>query len=317
MNHDQLFKDLLSSYFLDFLELFAPEVLRYADPASLEFVDKELFADLPDRQKGEADLCARLRFREGERIFLVHLEHEAQRRGGFGLRMFDYYARLHLKYRCPIYPVALFSFPSPRTIQPDRFTVEFPDLRPLELRFRVVQLNRLDWREFLERPNPAAAALMSRMRIAPADRPRVKSECLRILVQLRLEPSRLRFLAGFVDQYLRLSEEETGIFSQELEKMHMRREERETVMELTTSWELKGREEGLREGLKEGRNEGRKEGRKESILEMLEHRFGKSCELLTAIEAVQSDDLLKRLFTALLNQADLEALSQILREPTA
>ncbi|MCE7874733.1 hypothetical protein DYH09_30800, partial [bacterium CPR1] len=82
-------------------------------------------------------------------------------------------------------------------------------------------------------------------------------------------------------------------------------EERETVMELTTSWELKGREEG------------RKEGRKESIIEMLEHRFGKSTDLLTAVEAVQSDDVLKRLFTALLNHADREALSQILREPAA
>ncbi len=71
MNHDQLFKDLLSSYFIDFLELFAPEVLRYSEPSTLEFVDKEVFADLPKGQRGEADLCARLKFRDGQRIFLV------------------------------------------------------------------------------------------------------------------------------------------------------------------------------------------------------------------------------------------------------
>ncbi len=307
MNHDQLFKDLLSSYFIDFLELFAPEVLRFSDPSTLEFVDKEVFADLPEGQRGEADLCARLKFREGERIFLVHLEHEAQRRGGFGLRMFDYYVRLHLKYRCPIYPVALFSFPTPYKLQPDHYKVEFPDLRPLEFRYRVVQLNRLEWREFLERPNPAAAALMSRMRIAPADRPRVKVECLRILVQLRLEPSRLRFLAGFVDQYLRLSVEETGIFRQELEKSTMRREERERVMELTTSWELKGRTEGLQQG--------RMEGLKTSVAHFLERRFGSNASSLQRrIQALESDVTLTRLLDALIDQADLESLNQILHE---
>jgi hypothetical protein len=38
-DHDQLFKQLLSTFFLDFLDLFFPEVLTYLEPDSLIFVE--------------------------------------------------------------------------------------------------------------------------------------------------------------------------------------------------------------------------------------------------------------------------------------
>jgi hypothetical protein len=60
----------------------------------------------------------------------------------------------------------------------------------LEFRFHAIQLNRLNWRDYIDRPNPVAAALMSKMKIAKRDRPNVKAECLRLLVTLKLDPAK-------------------------------------------------------------------------------------------------------------------------------
>ena len=43
MDHDRLFKELLTTFFLDFLEVFCPELAKYLDQGSLEFLDKEVF----------------------------------------------------------------------------------------------------------------------------------------------------------------------------------------------------------------------------------------------------------------------------------
>ncbi len=46
MDHDPLFKELLRTFFIEFIELFLPEVASYLDPGAIEFLDKEMFSDL-------------------------------------------------------------------------------------------------------------------------------------------------------------------------------------------------------------------------------------------------------------------------------
>jgi hypothetical protein len=113
----------------------------------------------------------------------------------------------------------------------------------LEFNFKSIQLNRLNWRDFLSQPNPVAAALMSKMRIAPEDRPRVKVECLRLLATLQLDSARTRLISGFVDTYLRLNAIETQAFQAEIAKIEPER--REGVMQIVTSWMQEGIEQGI------------------------------------------------------------------------
>ncbi len=40
INHDQLFKELLTTFFVEFLDLFFPSVLEYLDTDSIQFIDK-------------------------------------------------------------------------------------------------------------------------------------------------------------------------------------------------------------------------------------------------------------------------------------
>ena len=120
--------------------------------------------------------------------------------------------------------------------------IEFPDRQVLKFDYQVVQLNRLDWRDFLKQKNPVAAALMAKMRIDPVDRPKVKAECLRLLVSLQLNPAKMQLISGFVDSYLCLNSNEKVIFQSELGKMNLG--EKERIMQITTSWKEKGILEG-------------------------------------------------------------------------
>lgn len=118
---------------------------------------------------------------------------------------------------------------------------------------RVVQLNRLRWRRLANTPNHAARALMAYMKVTERDRPRVKAECLRLMVTLKLNRARMRLIAAFVDTYLNLSEAEDRRFNRSLAAAKMLPEESKEVVKVVTSWERKGIEKGLQEGRALGR----------------------------------------------------------------
>jgi len=85
---------------------------------------------------------------------------------------------------------------------------------------------------------------MSKMQIAPDDRPKVKAECLRILATLRIDPARTRLISGFVDTYLRLNQQEEQVFQAEIDKLEETMQE--GVMEIVTSWAEQGAEREAR-----------------------------------------------------------------------
>jgi hypothetical protein len=249
IEHDRLFKELLTTFFVEFLELFFPQVIGYLERESLEFVDKEIFTDVTAGEKYEADLLAKAKFREQETFFLIHVENQAQSQTDFGRRMFRYFARLYEKFALPIYPIAIFSYNAPRSPQPNIYRVEFPDKLVLEFNYAVIQLNRLNWRDFLRQQNPVASGLMSKMNIAPEDRPRVKFECLRLLATLQLDPARMQLISGFIDTYLKLNTAEEELFRAEIDRISS--VEREVVMEIVTSWMEQGLQQGIRQGKQE------------------------------------------------------------------
>lgn len=242
IDHDRLFKELLTTFFVEFLQLFFPEVLEYLDVDSIQFVDKELFTDIVEGQKKILDVVALAQFQAQNYSFLVHVEAQASNQTDFNQRMFRYFCNLFLKYNRPIYPIVIFSYDSPKRADKDTFLMEFPEGRnyyyPLQLNYKVIQLNRLNWRDFLKQQNPVAIALMSKMKIDKSDRPIVKAQCLRLLVSLQLDPAKMQLISGFVDSYLRLNQSEEQIFQSQLDTIDV--QEKEQIMTITTSWELKG-----------------------------------------------------------------------------
>lgn len=282
IDHDRLFKELLSTFFVEFLALFLPEVLRYLEPESLVFLDKELFTDVTAGERQEADLVVKAQFQEQDAFFLIHLENQSQAQANFSRRMFSYFARLYEKYQLPVYPVVVFSYDAPQRQEPNMHQVVFPNKLVLEFNYEVIQLNRLNWRDFVRQPNPIASALMAKMNMAPEERPRVKLECLRLLATLRLDPARMQLISGFVDTYLRLNAEEEQLFRNELDRIEP--EQQESVMQIVTSW--------MEQGLQRGRQEGRQEEAAALIFRQLNRRFGAIApELETQIRALPIDQL--------------------------
>lgn len=186
--------------------------------------------------------------------------------------------------------------PSDQT-RPERevYEVVFPDCEVLRFRFRVIQLKRLRWRDFLRHPNPIASALMTKMSFTAAERVEVKLECLRLLSTFKLDPARQRLISGFIDTYLLLNRKETLQFERMI-AMLPDRTERKRIMELTTSW----KEEGRREGREEGRQEGRQAERLALISRQLERKVGPLSTSVARQVRRLSGERLERLAEALL-----------------
>ncbi|WP_149977376.1 Rpn family recombination-promoting nuclease/putative transposase, partial [Microcystis aeruginosa] len=205
IDHDRLFKELISTFFVEFIELFFPQLIDYLDRDSITFLDKEVFTDVTEGERHESDLVAQVKFRGKESFFLIHVEAQESSRQWFNRRMFTYFARFHEKFVLPIYPIVIFSYSKPKREAISQYVVDFPDFKVLEFNYQVVQLNRLNWRDFLNQPNPVASALMAKMNIAEKERAKVKAECLRLLITLKLNPAKMQLISVFIDTYLNLN----------------------------------------------------------------------------------------------------------------
>lgn len=250
IDHDALFKLLLTNFFREFLELAAPELANALDDEPLVFLDKESFSTLIDPDRREADLVVQARLRDEPATLLIHLEHQAQEDADLPRRMFRYFARFYDAFDMPVYPIALCSYARPRTPASDRHGLSVLSQTILSFQYKMLQLNRLEWRDFLGTTNPIAIALMARMHIAPSERWRVKASILRLLIGTRLTNTQRRLLGQFVDIYLKLGDREERAFQAEVAGLSV--PEQEAVMEIIGSWELRGRAEGRAEGLVEG-----------------------------------------------------------------
>jgi len=310
IDHDRLFKELISTFFVEFIQLFFPEIINYLEPNQITFLDKEVFTDVTEGEKYESDLVAQVQFRGQSSFFLIHLEAQSSSQPEFNRRMFTYFARLHQKFALPVYPIVIFSYERPQKEAIRQYKIEFPDLKVLEFNYQVVQLNRLNWRDFLNQANPVAAALMAKMKIAPRDRAKVKAQCLRLLVTLRLDAARMQLISGFVDTYLNLNSPEEIEFQQEISTFIQ--PEQEGVMQITTSWMRRGLEQGLEQGLERGLERGLEQGlarERNLIIRLIKRKLGAiDVDIESRIMTLNIDDL-ERVGEALLDFSTGEDLT--------
>jgi hypothetical protein len=290
--HDQLFKLLLTNFFTEFVELLLPEVMKYLDTETIEFQPMELFTDLTSGESHKVDVLVKARFRGTDTCFLIHVENQASSEAAFNRRMFRYFGRLHDRFDLPIYPVALLSYDSPLRPEPSRYDVEFPDLHVVDFRFRVLQLNRMSWRRYGNSGNPVAAALMTKMRIAPGERRRVKLECVRLLATLSLNPAKTRLISTFIYKYLKLNDSESVAFQRDLNRLEP--DVRERAMYLTNDWI----------------EEGRHSEAQRFVIRLLERRFEALPQSISARLPKLTTDQLENLGASLVGETSLDAINE-------
>ncbi|MCG6135075.1 MAG: DUF4351 domain-containing protein [Nostoc sp. LLA-1] len=303
IDHDRLFKELLTTFFVEFLELFLPEVLSYLERDSIQFLDKEVFTDVTAGERYEADWIVKVKFLGQESCFVIHVENQSYKQPNFDKRMFRYFSRLYEKFDIPIYPVVILSYDSPQTPETNVHQIAFPHKVILQFNYDVIQLNQLNWRDFLRQKNPVATALMAKMKIAPAERRQVKFECLRLLATLRLDPARMRLISGFIDTYLRLSPQEQILLQNDIARIEPK--EQEVVMQIVTSW------------IEQGIEQGKQQATLSLVLRQLPRRVGQLTPKLE--ERVQRLSLtqLEDLAVALLDFSSVEDLETWLQQISA
>jgi predicted transposase/invertase (TIGR01784 family) len=249
IDHDRLFKELLETFFEEFITIFFPELHRVINFSGLRFLQQELFTDVTIGDKHRVDLLAEVGLHGEEGLILIHIESQAQYQEDFAKRMFIYFSRLYQKFNRKILPIAIFSYNTPHE-EPDSFQIGFPFFDVMRFNFYTLELKKRNWRDYLQNDNPAAAALMSKMGYQRNEKVQVKKEFLRMLVRLQLDPARKKLLTGFFEAYLKLNKREEEQLKIELNQLPA--EEVDKIMEITTSWHEKGRMEGEAAGVIKG-----------------------------------------------------------------
>jgi hypothetical protein len=60
IDHDQLFKQLLETFFVEFIELFAPALTEYLDLTQLTFLPQQYFTDIIDGDRKAIDILVQV-----------------------------------------------------------------------------------------------------------------------------------------------------------------------------------------------------------------------------------------------------------------
>ncbi|MDQ0297900.1 putative transposase/invertase (TIGR01784 family) [Salibacterium salarium] len=271
IDHDRLFKELLTHYFEEFMKLFFPEVHQSIDFNDFHFLSEELFTDIVEGEKYRVDVLAETKLKGEDAFIIVHVEPQSYEQRYFQERMFIYFSRLYETHRCKILPIAIFSYDKIRD-EPDTFEIHFPFADILSFHFLKLELKKQNWRSFIRTENPVAAALLSKMGYTEDERVEVKKEFLRMIVRMNIDAARQTLLTRFFETYLPLSVKEENQLIEEVEQMD--KKEGEQIMEVMVSYERrgleKGKEQGREQGIIQGKDQGKREEKRNIAINMLQ-----------------------------------------------
>jgi hypothetical protein len=267
-SHDQIWKTLIVHFTDDFFQLICPKLAAFIDLGSVEWLDKESFHDFPKGEKVEADLLGQARTRDDQdRILSLHHEFEGTFRSSIDARVDRYIMHLRLKHNRPVLSVVLFLKGGPKGLD-IRSVVEhigpFEVYRSSYCAFGLAGLLAEEW---VDRPEPLAAAFAALMRSEVWGPVEKKIRCLRAIARASLDEARRLALADVVETYVELTPEEAKQYAAELT-----REGNQEICIMEMSWSQRLRAEG--------RAEGEAKGVRTSIRLLWENKFGALAEAI-------------------------------------
>ncbi|MCM3741499.1 Rpn family recombination-promoting nuclease/putative transposase [Oceanobacillus luteolus] len=275
MKHDQLYKELINTFFKEFIEAFFPDVYEHLDFQAIKPISEEVYTDVLQGENRRLDIVVETKLRNTDVVIIVHIEPQSYVQREFHERMFRYFSLLYNKYRKPIVPIAVFSYKE--NWEKNRYTMEFPFFHVLTFHYLTLHLRKKNWRDYIRSDNPAAAALLSKMGYNEDEKIEVKKEFLRMITRMELDPARQRLIYGFFETYLKLSKKEEDKLMEEIRNLP----EAEKILEIPISYEEKGKELG--------KEIGKEIGKKEVATEML--KKGLSVEFISDVTHLEVQEI--------------------------
>ena len=161
MGHDQLWKEVIWTFFEPFIRLFFPEVASALDFSTARLVEGEVFTDLPEGNRREPDIVVQVNRTDGEpEIILVHVEVQSERRENVPFRIWEYYSLLRLRKKLPVFPIVVFLTPSAGGLVSESYREELFGKRILAFAYEAVGLPDLPAEAYVDQDDLLAVALM-------------------------------------------------------------------------------------------------------------------------------------------------------------
>ncbi|KYC36893.1 hypothetical protein WA1_45375 [Scytonema hofmannii PCC 7110] len=314
--YDSPWKDILQTYFKEFMQFFFPAGHDLIDwTKKIEFLDKELEEVTKDAEIGRrfADKLVKLYLKNGEEEWLlVHVEVQSQEESDFAARIYTYNYRIYDRYKKTVVSLAVLGDSNPNW-KPSQFgyslfgctlNFQFPVVKLVDYQQRLSELEKDN--------NPFATVVMAHLAalntISDRNERKVQKLALvRRLYEQGLQEQDVINLFAFIDWMMTLPPNLEVEFNKEVQQLEARQS-----MKYITSIERNAREEGKKEGKEEGKEEGKKETLIKGISLGLRLKFGNSGrDLLPEIEAIEDVNILDAILEAIETVATLDELRQI------
>lgn len=322
-DYDSPWKEFLTVFFREFIELVLPElheIIDWSQPP--EFLDNELRRITPRSETGRlyTDRLVKVRLKSGDpQAILVHLEAQSQFVSDMEQRVFTYHARAWIEVRLPIVNIVIYADKNPNW-SPNRYLYELPGTR-LDLQFHAVKLLNLDESRLLEsarQRNPAALILLAfRKAMETESDVELRFEARRQLTQLMIElgyhEDEQAHIQRLMEWVLMLPE---ALEQQVQELIEEYKRERGTTF--VSRMERRAIEQGLQQGLQEGFQQGLQQGFeqglqraidqvRDALLQFVVRRFGSEAETLRAdLAQIRNSATLLQLFSAVMEASSLD-----------
>jgi hypothetical protein len=288
-DHDQRLKVLLKEFFEAFFLCFFPTWAARFEFSAIDWLDKELFLALPQGEKRQLDLVARLRLRPGapppragvtDLVALVHVELESRASAiAFRPRMFEYYVQLRRDTGLPVLPIGLFLRVGLDGIGWDAYEEHFWEHQILRFDYAYVGLPALDGEPYATGENLLGVALSALMRLPAERRAELHAEGLKRIARSGENDFRRFLLAECLEAYADLDEAQ----QERLQRLLSTEQYQEVQPLMTTTYE-RGLERGLERGIRQGEQR--------SALRLLEAKFGPlSADVKQRVEALSPEGL--------------------------
>ncbi len=263
MSADTPWKEILETYFREFMAFFFPEAEREIDwRRKYEFLDKELQQIAKDAEIGRrfADKLVRVYLRDGRETWvLIHVEIQGTREKDFEKRIYrigDRYDR----------PVASFAVLCDGNWRPTEYR---SGIFGTETRFRFATAKLLDFQDTEITRNPFSVVTKAHLaaeRHKPADRYEPKFALMKRLYESGFERREIVNLFRFIDWIMDMPDNLTREFMKELSKF----EEAKRMPYVTSIERL-----GIKKGIEQGIIIGEEKGQRRLIKNLLVQKFGK------------------------------------------
>lgn len=266
--NDEMLKGAFEENFFDFLRFVYPDADKILDfNKAPQFMDKELHAIIPDRERKNdkriADLLAKLYLKDGtEKWILLNVEVEGGKDADFAYRIYQYNYRIRDRYSVSVATIAVFTG-GERQPRPGEY---FDELLGTALSFKYLNYHVFDHSEqaLIDTRNPFALIVLACQKallegkIPDEALSNERLNIVKALLSRGYDHERIINFVVFIKNFLYVGDSNINRnFDRQIEELTERKINRK--MGIIEVLKMQAQRDGLEEGLEKGLEQGREE----------------------------------------------------------